>query len=64
MPPVPPSAEQLPLRWALILVAAALIAVLVGVLTMAQSRSWPAALLAALGAGGASVSVLHQVLAR
>lgn len=58
------SSSPLPLRWALIFVTALSVASLVGGLTFVQTVSWPAALLAALGAAGMSISVLHQVLGR
>jgi hypothetical protein len=49
------------MRWALILVTALLIALIVGVLTYLQA-GWPAALLAALAAGGATIPAMHQLL--
>jgi hypothetical protein len=56
------SPDPLPIRWALILLAAVVIALIVGGLTFLQTASWPATLLAALGAGGMSVPVLHGLL--
>lgn len=53
----------LPMRWALIAVIAASAAMLIGILTFAEVHSWPAALLAALASGGASMHVAHQILA-
>jgi hypothetical protein len=37
---------------------------LFGTLTFLQTFSWPAALLGAIGSGGATVPALHQVLGR
>ena len=59
-----PSTDQLPLRWALILMFAALIGVLFSALMFMQTRSWPAAALAGLGAAGAALVGAHQILAR
>ncbi len=58
----PPS--LLPMRWALIFVASMVAAVLVGMLTFVQTVSWPATILAALGAAGATIPALHQVLGK
>jgi len=58
------SSDRLPLRWVLILLLAALVGVLFGALTMAQTHAWPAALLSGLGAAGATVVGAHQVVAR
>ena len=60
MTPSPPT--SLPMRWALILLAAVVAALLIGGLTFMQTVSWPASLLAALGAAGVTVPGLHQVL--
>lgn len=60
----PSSPSPLPLRWALILLAAGVVALLVGVLTFAQMGSWPATLLAALASSGAATSGLHQILGK
>ncbi|MFG2045640.1 hypothetical protein [Dactylosporangium sp. NPDC048998] len=60
----PLSPTPLPMRWVLIFVAAAVVALLVGMLTFVQTVSWPAALLAALGSAGAAIRVLHQVLGK
>ena len=60
--PVPPSTDALPMRWALILLAALLAGSLTGALTVAQTASWPAALLAALASAGVTVTALHQVV--
>jgi ABC-type thiamin/hydroxymethylpyrimidine transport system permease subunit len=57
-----PPPDQLPLRWAVILLAAAMAALVVGALTFAQTASWPTTLLAALGAGGTAIPLLYQVL--
>ncbi|MFW5417623.1 hypothetical protein J0910_13510 [Nocardiopsis sp. CNT-189] len=46
---------KLPLHWAVIGLAGCFAALLVGGLTLATAASWPAALLAAVGAGGAAV---------
>lgn len=56
--------DPLPVRWAVILLAAVVVALAVGVLTFQQAESWPAALLAALGAGGSVVPALHHVLGK
>lgn len=58
-----PSPAPLPLRWAMILLVALVAALLTGMLTFAQTTSWPAALLAASGAAGATVLAAHQILA-
>ena len=55
--------DPLPLRWALILLFAAMIAVLAGGLTLLQAGSWPTALLAALGAAGAAIIGGNQIMA-
>ncbi|MFK4148432.1 hypothetical protein [Streptomyces sp. NPDC004065] len=47
--------ERLSLRWALILLAAVVAGLLAGLLTYARSGDWPACLLAALGASGATL---------
>ena len=57
-------AGRMPLRWALILLLAGLVATVVGALTVAQSDSWLAALLAGLTAAGATALGAHQILAR
>ncbi|WP_157430676.1 hypothetical protein [Actinomadura macra] len=62
-PPSPPSPDPLPVRWALIFMGALVAAALVGALTLVETASWPAALLAALGAGGTAILALHQTLA-
>jgi hypothetical protein len=54
----------LPIRWAVILVAAGVISLLIGALTYVQTHNWPASLLAAAGAAGSAVPVLHQVLGK
>jgi hypothetical protein len=54
--------DPLPLRWALILLIAVVVAALAGGLTFAHTADWPAAMLAALGAAGAAVPVSHEVL--
>lgn len=54
--------EPLPVRWAIILVTAVVAAALVAGLTLLQTTSWPAAVLAALAAAGMTVSGLHQVV--
>lgn len=58
--PTPP--ERLSLRWALILLAAVVAGLLAGLLTYAQSRNWPASILAALGASGAALVSLPLLL--
>lgn len=59
--PTPPP-ERLSLRWALILLAAVVAGLLAGLLTYAQSRNWPASILAALGASGAALVSLPLLL--
>jgi len=55
--------DALPLRWGLILLFAAVIGVVVGGLTLLQTASWPAALLAALGSAGAAIIGGHEIVA-
>ncbi|WP_204003784.1 hypothetical protein [Virgisporangium aurantiacum] len=57
------SSGALPLRWAVILLLAALVGVVVAGLTVLQTGSWPAALLAALTGTGAAITTGHQILA-
>jgi hypothetical protein len=57
-----PLSDRLPARWALILLGAVVAGSLTGVLTYAESGTWPAALLVALAASGATISALHQVI--
>jgi hypothetical protein len=59
----PPCSGPLPLRWALILLAAVVAAALTGALTFAETASWPAALLTAAGVAGATIPAGHRVLA-
>ena len=61
-PSSPSRSKLLPMRWAVILVAALVVALLAGALTLAQSRDWPAALLAGLAAAGTTIALLHQIL--
>jgi hypothetical protein len=62
--PIPPhEPEPLPLRWVVILLAAAFVAATFGILT-GLSTGWPAGVLAALSAAGATVSALHRMLGR
>ena len=56
--------DPLPMRWAVIIIAATVIALLAGALTFAETQSWPAALLAGFGAAGLAVPALHQVVGR
>lgn len=58
------NAGQMPLRWALILLLAGLVATVVAALVMAQYGSWPTALLAGLTAAGTATVGAHQILAR
>lgn len=58
-----PAPDPLPLRWAMILLAAVVAAVVIGALTFAQTANWPAALLAAAGAAGMTIPAAHRVLA-
>jgi hypothetical protein len=58
------SPDPLPMRWAVILVTAVVVSLLVGALTFMQTLSWPATLLAALGAGAMAIPALHQVLGK
>lgn len=60
----PSSPTPLPMRWALIFVAASVVAILVGTFTFVQTMSWPVTLLTALGSAGAAIQVLHQVIGR
>jgi hypothetical protein len=48
----------------LIFVSAVMAATLIGGLTLAQTGSWPAGLLAALAAAGSTVLGLHQLLGK
>ena len=52
------------MRWAVILLGGLLIATLVGVLTYAQTVSWPAALLGGLAGAGMTITGLHQLVGR
>lgn len=54
-PPGPASPERLSLRWALILLAAIVAGLIAGLLTFAQTHNWPATLMAALAASGATL---------
>jgi hypothetical protein len=56
------SGAPLPIRWAMILVSAMMLGMLVGILTYLETGTWPATLLAALGAAGAAVPALHKML--
>jgi hypothetical protein len=56
--------EPLPMRWAVILLAGLLFALLAGALTLAETSSWPATLLAGLAAAGVTITALHQMLGR
>lgn len=56
--------DPLPMRWAVILLIAAMIGLATGALTFMQTAGWPAAILAALGASGSAVPVLHQVIGK
>ncbi|GAA1542425.1 hypothetical protein GCM10009827_072510 [Dactylosporangium maewongense] len=47
----------------MILLAAVVAALAVGGLTVRETGSWPAALLAGVGAAGATVPALHRMLA-
>lgn len=60
--PTSPTPERLSLRWALILLAAVVAGLLTGLLTYAQSGSWPESILAALGASGATIVSLPLLL--
>ena len=62
MAPSPSNPDALPMRWAVILMAALVVALLVGALTFAQTVSWPAALLAALAGAGMTITGLHQMV--
>lgn len=59
-PTTPPG--PLPLRWAVIFIGALVVCLFVGGLAFVQTRSWPAALRAALSAAGATVVALHVLL--
>jgi hypothetical protein len=55
--------SPLPTLWALTLLAAVVVGLIFGLLTYAQTKgSWPAALLAALSAAGATTLGVHQLL--
>lgn len=56
------STEALPIRWAVILMASLLVAMVVGALTLTQTASWPAAMLAGLAGAGMTITGLHQLL--
>ena len=57
------SPSPLTILWALILLAALLAALIFGLLTYLETKgSWPAALLAALSAAGATALGAHQLL--
>lgn len=58
------SPSPLPMRWALIFLAAGMVALIVGALTFAQTQHWPATLLAAIASAGAAIHGLHQVLGK
>ena len=64
MSPSSSSPAALPMRWALIFVAAGLVALVVGALTFVQTGLWPAALLAALASTGTAICGLHQIVGR
>jgi hypothetical protein len=61
--PTATSLEVILLSWAVVLLSALVVGCIVGSLTFAQTKgSWPAALLAALAAGGATILGAHQLL--
>jgi hypothetical protein len=63
MTTTPTTATALPMLWALSLLAALVIGLIFGLLTYLQSKgSWPAALLAAFSAAGATRLGVHQLL--
>ena len=64
MASLPSNSEPLPMRWAVIFLGALLVALLAGALTLAETTSWPAALLAGLAATGATATALHQFLGK
>lgn len=54
--------DPLPMLWALTLLGALVMGLIFGLLTYAQTKgSWPAALLAALSAAGATVLGVQQL---
>jgi hypothetical protein len=61
-PSSPSTSKLLPMRWAVIFMAALVVALLVGALTVAQTEDWPAALLAGFAAAGMTITVMHQIL--
>jgi hypothetical protein len=61
MAAMPPAPQSLPARWVAILTAATLAATVMGVLTFAQTASWPTALLAGIAAAGTTTGVLHLI---
>jgi hypothetical protein len=58
--PTPP--DPLPLRWAVILISAAIVGWAFGQLTLAETASWPTALLTGLAAAGVTVRGMHPIL--
>ena len=58
--PTPP--DPLPLRWAVILIAAGIAGWAFGQLTLAETASWPASLLTGLATAGLTVRGLHPIL--
>ena len=56
-----PGPQSLPARWVAILAAATLAATVMGVLTYAETTSWPAALLAGIAAEGTAIGILHLI---
>lgn len=60
----PPATGRLPVRWAVILLAAVVLGLLSGVLTYAGTQCWPTALLAGFASAGMAISTLHRVIDR
>jgi hypothetical protein len=60
---IPSASDRLPMRWAVILLSALLVALLTGTFTFAETSSWPAALLAGLTVAGVTIPAMHQILA-
>jgi hypothetical protein len=57
------TSTALPMLWGLTLLAALVVGLIFGLLTYLQTKgSWPAALLAAFGAAGATTLGMHQLL--
>jgi hypothetical protein len=56
--------EPLPMRWAVILMAALFVGLVVGLLTFLQADAWPSAVLAGLAGAGMTITAMHRILGR